>query len=377
MYAQDGVDTKEGDSFSAFAGSLCKMTYNNSPYVKIRDFSKGHFRGPRGFQLSGLPEDFYIDATPDGEGTKVVLIDAAQMFFTGGNGIVAMTCGDITRWGGLPLLIINNLDVATLGKINSPENLAARMLLWGLKNVCDQQGLVMYKGETAELGKCVGSDNPGALLKYLWSAVAIGVYNPKTVITGDEVEDGMDVLALREPSARNNGVSSLREGGKMNFGGSFYQNPDAVGYLASVAAPATLYDKFLAEANGWFSSNFKPIVPIKLISHVTGGSIKSKFAEDILFPRGLSADLTNLWEPSKFFKQVRKWRGMSEEECYEVWCNNNGALAVMDPNYSDLFITLGAKRGIQVTIAGQIKKRKKPSVIIWSGYSNKRIVYRP
>jgi len=99
LYAQDGVNTEEGDSFSIFAGSLCRSTHNNSPYVEIKDFSTSHFRGPRGFRLRNLPENFYLDASPDGDGTKVMLTDAANMWLHGANGIASMTCGDISRWG--------------------------------------------------------------------------------------------------------------------------------------------------------------------------------------------------------------------------------------------------------------------------------------
>ena len=374
-YTEDGVNTIEGDSFSSFAGALCRTTYNNSPYVAVKDFSKGHFRGPRGFQLKNLPEGFWIDAAPDGEGTKVTLIDAARGYLSGGHGIVAMTAGDITRWGGLPLVIVNNFDTSTIGETNSPENLAARMMMISLRDVCNSQGLVMYKGETAELGSCVGSENKNALLRYLWSAVAIGVYNEDTIITGDEVGDNMDILALREYGPRNNGISSERKGMRMGLGHDFYTNPAAVGYLAQAAAPATLYDNFLADANGWFSPDFKPKIPVFLISHVTGGSIKSKLAEDILFPRGLSADMDNLWEPPEILKKCKEWRGMSDAECYEVWGNGNGALAVAKPENSKSFIDLGAKHGIEIKIAGKIKKRRKMSVIIKSGYTGEKIIY--
>jgi len=54
-YAEDGVNVVEGDSFSSFAASLCQATYKNSRYVEVHDFSRGHFRGPRGFKLKGLP----------------------------------------------------------------------------------------------------------------------------------------------------------------------------------------------------------------------------------------------------------------------------------------------------------------------------------
>jgi hypothetical protein len=47
--------------------------------------------------------------------------------------------------------------------------------------------------------------------------------------------------------------------------------------------------------------------------------MKSKLAEDILFPRGLSAELDNLWDPADIMRKCAKWRGMIDEECYETW----------------------------------------------------------
>ena len=180
-YAQDGVNVVEGDSFSKFAGRLCRQTYQNSPFIEVKDFSRGHFRGPRGFRIKfeNLPEGCYQDVSPDGDGTKVVLVDAAGDYRNGARGWVAMTCGDITRWGGLPLLTVNNFDVSSIGKLGEPANVACRELMLGLQQASNEQRLVMYKGETAELSSCVSSDNPDALVKYLWSGVAVGAGIPR------------------------------------------------------------------------------------------------------------------------------------------------------------------------------------------------------
>ena len=141
-YAQDGVDVHEGDTFSSFAGALCRLTYENSQYVKVTDFSHGHFRGPRGFRLRGLPEDCHMDVTPDGDGTKVVLVDAAGDYDNAAYGWIAMTCGDITRWGGIPLVLVNTLDTETIGKLGEPVNKAFRRMMAGAKRIADQEGLV-------------------------------------------------------------------------------------------------------------------------------------------------------------------------------------------------------------------------------------------
>ncbi|MCX6762812.1 MAG: hypothetical protein NT093_03470 [Candidatus Moranbacteria bacterium] len=367
-YAQDGVNVPEGDSFSEYAGDLCRQTFENSPYVEVADFSRGHFRGPRGFRLKNLPADFWLDAAPDGDGTKVVLVDAARDYMHAANGWVAMTCGDVTRWGGVPLVLVNNLDASTIGKLGEPVNQAFRMMMLSLKRVADEQRLVMYKGETAELGACVGSENRAALARYLWAGVAIGAYNPRTIITGDQVREGMAVLALREHGLRNNGISSARKGIALKYGLDYCSNPQAMEAIKKAAMPAVLYDKFLTTVNGWYSKDFQPIVPMYLIVHVTGGAIKSKFAEDILFPRGLSARLNNLWDPPEIMKQCAKWRGMNDKECYEVWNGGQGALVVIREEDIGRFLEQAEHHHIEARVAGRITKESSPAVIIDSKF---------
>jgi phosphoribosylformylglycinamidine cyclo-ligase len=330
LYAKDGVNVKEGDLFSAFAGELCRQTYENSRFVEVTDFSRGHFRGPRGFRLKNLPESCWLDMAPDGDGTKVVLVDAAGEYENAAYGWVAMTRGDITRWGGIPLLLVNNLDTSTIGKLGEPVNEAFRTMLLGLKRIADEQHFVMYKGETAELSGCVTSPNKNALAAYLWSGVVFGAYNPKTLITGDHIREGMIVMALREKGFRNNGISSVREALSLAFGEDYYSNSKAQDAIRDAAIPAVLYDQFLATANGWYAEDFQPIIPMNLIVHITGGGIISKFAEDILFPRGLSANLYNLWEPPEIMKKCAVWRGMDDRECYKVWNGGQGVLVVIE-----------------------------------------------
>ncbi len=374
-YAQDGVNVVEGDDFSHFAGALCRETYKNSPYVEVRDFSRGHFRGPRGFHLKGLPSDCWFDMAPDGDGTKVVLVDAAGDYDNAAYGWVAMTCGDITRWGGIPLVLVNNLDAETIGKAGEPVNDAFRAMMASLHRIANGNQLVMYKGETAELPGCVTSPNPDALTKYLWSGVAFGAYNPKTIITGDKVAEGMAVMALRELGMRNNGISSARKALAMAFGPSYYTKPEAQEALQRSARPAVLYDRFLATANGWFAREFAPLIRMHLIVHLTGGALRSKFAEDILFPRGLSADLDNLWDPPEIMQQCAKWRGMKDEECYETWHGGQGVLAVIESQDVRTFIAMAKQFGIQAKRAGKIVKKRSPRVKIESKFTGKTIVW--
>ncbi len=374
-YAQDGVNVKEGDSFSAFAGELCRQTYANSPYVEVRDFSRGHFRGPRGFLLKSLPSGCWLDVAPDGIGTKVMLINASFGYENASRDWVAMTCGDITRWGGLPLILVNILDTHTLGESLDRTNRAYREMLEGLKRVADEQLLIMYKGETAELGVCVGSENPNALAKFNWAGAALGVYHPSLIITGDTLMPGHVIMALREHSFRSNGISSVRKAFALRFGKKWWSEDEAKAYISRASLPSILYDKFLCEANGWFSEDFRPVVKMHLVTHITGGGIKSKFAEDILFPMGLSARLHNLWEPPSIMRDCADWRGMSDKECYEVWNGGQGALVVIGEDDVDVFFLLARIYNIQARIAGEITKESSPTVTIESKFKGDKVMF--
>jgi len=375
-YTQDGVNVPVGDAFSAFAGQVCRGSYKNSEYVTVVDLSKGHFRGPRGYLLTGLPN--YINtAAADGQGTKSIIIDAAGRHVDAGADIIAMTAEDISRWGGLALVIYNLLDTATLGKDTQSETYESfQRLMLGLGDSAKEQNIVLMGGETAELGVCVGSENPNALTKYNWAAFAIGVYDKHRMISGDTLKAGQVVIALRD-YCRCNGFSSIRKALAMHYGEKWYENPDALYDVIEAAWPSKLYHRFLAAMNGWYERDFRPIVKMHLIVHVTGGSIRSKFAEDLLFPMGLSARLDSLWDPPDIIRKCRVWRGMSEEEAYETWNCGQGALVVVDPEDAGLFIELAARSNIAAKKAGEITNETLPSLIIVSKFTDTEIEFRP
>ena len=110
IYSLDGVDVEEESLFSSFAGSICRESYKNSPFVDVHDLSGGQFRGPRPFTFKNLPEGYFIEASSDGIGTKGILIDAAKTHHLAAFDIIAMTSSDITRFGGIPLVFINIFD---------------------------------------------------------------------------------------------------------------------------------------------------------------------------------------------------------------------------------------------------------------------------
>ncbi len=378
IYAQDGVDTKEGDSFSNFAGSIARSTYGNSPFVEVHDFSDGHFRGPRGYRFINLPRGCYSTIAPDGIGTKVVLIDACGRYTDAAADVLAMTAGDITRYGGIPLIFSNVLDVAALDKVGNSANNAARQLMLGLKAVADSMKMVVLNGETAELSSCVGSENENATLKFNWAGFVVGVFHPEWMILGKTIRPGQKIMALRENGLGSNGVSTVRKAFKMRFGKNWPNEQEAQRYIKMAAAPSTIYDPFLVNLNWEHDQSSR--ITLHLISHVTGGSIRDKLARDLLFRLGFSAVLDDLFEPPEIMWQCQGWRNMSDADCYDTWNGGQRVLVVIDAQDVEKFEKIALTFGIETRMCGEIvstPKGKAPYVKINSKFKEGgEIVYQ-
>jgi phosphoribosylaminoimidazole (AIR) synthetase len=377
-YAQDGVNISTGDAFSSFCGDICKSTYKNSPFVEVIDLSRGNFRGPRGFKLKGLPDECLLTMVVDGVGTKVVPIVASGKLETAASNVIAMTSMDITRYGGLPLVFMNIFDVRSLGEINSETYQMCRDAMLGLQLLANENDYVLLGGETAELGVCVGSDNPNAKLAFNWGGTMLGVYHPNKMIYGNTLKPGQMIIALRD-DFRSNGISSVRKALKIHYGESWFDNPEAINDIIAASTPSTQYDRLLNYANGWITDNnevsINPLIQMHLIVHLSGGAFESKLGSDMLRPQGLSAELFDLFTPPEIMLKCAEWRDFSDKECYSTWNGGQGAIVVVDAKDVQNFLQLAIKFGIEAKVSGRITERKDYDVAIQSQFSSGRIIY--
>jgi len=276
---------------------------------------------------------------------------------------------DLTRNGGLGLVFNNVLDIATLGEPGSPIHQAFIELIEGLGEVACRLGVVVFRGETAELSACISSENPAAGVKFNWSGTMLGVYHRRLMITGETLASGMLVMALRERGFRANGISSVRKALAMRFGVEWWANSEAMPYIQAAAEPSVLYDPFLQDLNGWHEPNFQPVVKIHGIVHLSGGAFEGKLGNDILFPRGLSAELDNLYNPPAIMRDCADWRGLDDDECYRTWNGGQGALAVISPDDLSQFLKTATRYGIEAVCCGLITKRDEPVIRIRSMFT--------
>ena len=372
----DPVNLSLGDQVSAYAGQVTRTTHNNSLWVNVEK-PNNHFRSEIGFDVLRLIPNRKMIIAPDGIGTKVAIIDAALGHKNAARDLIAMTAGDITRSGGCPVIFSNVLDVSSLGKDSESETYhAITQMFDGLVEVANQLHFCCIKGETAELSVCVSSPNPNATVKFNWAGFMIGVTHPEKVITGQTVARGQVVVALREQGFRSNGISAVRGAMAKKFGEDWWQEKELI---QKIATPSVLYDDFLATLNGWYNdqNNFESYIKPHLICHLSGGSFKSKFFEDILKRKGLSAQLDDLWEPPQIVLDVANWSGMSDVELYEKWSCGQGALVVLDQKDVDVFIKFASQNfHIEAKVVGEIYDSNESSLQIKSKFSGQTIEYK-
>jgi phosphoribosylformylglycinamidine cyclo-ligase len=373
-YSLDGVNVEADDDFSAIVAKATAATNNNCPYIDVYDLAKGNFRGPRPFKIKGLPiEKVMFDSGPDGVGTKVVLHDILTTHKNAARDLLAMTCGDITRFGGIPTVFWNILDVRSLGDYGSKNFNLFIELINGLIEAANEQGIVIHKGETAELGCCVGTDNPSPNAPFNWAGVAFGIYFQDKIIYGDRVQAGDIVIALKENGFRSNGISSVRKAFALHYGPNYSILDEAKEDLLAAAVPSVLYDRFLATANGWYEKDLRQLIDVHLIAHITGGGI-GKFVE-LLAPTGLSARLDDLFEPPQIMRKCADWHKMTDREIYTTWNSGQGVLTVVPKNETNRFIDLANNFDITAKACGEIFGSNTTSVEVKS-YRGKNLIFQ-
>lgn len=380
-----GVNLANEENFSKFAGHICRQSYQNCPFITVHDLSNGHFRGPRGFTLNTethpVLRGTILTAAPDGVGTKVIVISVGGRMRSSAANLLAMTGGDITRRGGLRVCFINVLDVKDLGEPGDPVNQAFRELMMGLSAAAAEQQIVIFNGETAELGICVGSEDPSIPVQYNWSGVMIGVYHPERMIIGNTIKEGQVIVGLQEHGLRSNGFRTARAALARAFGAGWWkgESAEARAAIEAVAAPSVIYDPIFEYANGWTGDT--PI-PIHAIAHLSGGAIPSKLGADLLKPLGLSADLDDLFDPPPIMRQCREWLGDDEDglsvfKSYKQWHGGQGALVVLDEQDVDDFISLAALHGKSAKTCGKVTKNDTPQISITSKYGDGAVLTYP
>ncbi len=188
-YAQAGVDIAKAD---AFVERLKKVS-------KRPDHSK-LWKGAGGYaSVVPLNDDLAVASTTDGVGTKLLLADELKCFDTIGVDLVAMCANDLICVGATPTAFLDYYATSAL------DDQHADAIIEGIVKGCDQAGMLLVGGETAELP---GLYAPG---HFDLAGFAIGTVRKSELITGESIAPGDTIIGVASNGIHSNGLSLARK----------------------------------------------------------------------------------------------------------------------------------------------------------------------
>eukprot|EP01083_Nonionella_stella_P114604 339073_1 len=344
-YARAGVNIDVGDRASKLAYEAACSTFE----ARAGDIG-APVRSSGGF--AGLLDmgDFYLVQGDDGVGTKSQVAEAMGKYDTLGYDLLAMVCDDAVCVGAETISITNTIDVP---KIDA-EIVAAMMD--GLAKACREQKIVIPGGEIAELGP--------QIRQLTWNATAVGVVAKTRVMTGERVQVGDRVLALREGGFRANGFSLARHILAERFGVSDWrdvlQRPfdsaevKGLTYGEALLRPSIVYSSAVLNLIGRYKDkDEKPKVDVTGIAHITGGGIPGNISR-VLKNTGFGVKLDNLFAPCSLMAELQSKGEVSDREAYRTWNMGNGMLITVSPDKENVgkALKILQNSGIEAQIAG-------------------------
>jgi len=330
-YKKAGVDIKTGDKASKIAYEYAKSTFvSRRGMIGEPVISDGAFAGLIDFG------EFYLVQCDDGVGTKIEIAEKIGKFDTLGYDLLAMVVDDAVCLGAETISVSNTIDTSKI------DTEVIEELMKGLAKACLEQKIVIPGGEIAEMGEAVKSN--------IWNATAIGILEKDKVISGQDIQTGDKIIALKEDGFRSNGFSLVRFILENKLGKEPYKlkSPFGKSWGEMLLKPSKIYAAELLKILGRFNEARK--IEIKGISHITGGGIGGNFRR-ILKNKRHGAIFYDVFAPSEMMLEIQKMGNVTEAEAYQTWNMGNGMmLVVASENVDKILTTLK----IEAKIVGEI-----------------------
>ncbi|NLJ31842.1 MAG: phosphoribosylformylglycinamidine cyclo-ligase, partial [Clostridiales bacterium] len=211
----------------------------------------GGFGGLFQPDLSGIGKPVFVSGT-DGVGTKLKIAFLMDKHDTVGIDCVAMCVNDVVCCGAKPLFF---LDYLAVGK-NYPERI--EQIVSGVAEGCVQSGCALIGGETAEMPGFYPTD------EYDLAGFSVGMVDRDKIIDGSALQEGDALVGIQSSGVHSNGFSLVRK--VLNI-----SEKNINIYLDELGH--TIGEELLTPTKIYV----KPVlallekVPVKAISHITGG----------------------------------------------------------------------------------------------------------
>ncbi|WP_432547830.1 phosphoribosylformylglycinamidine cyclo-ligase [Kineococcus sp. SYSU DK004] len=332
-YAAAGVDVVAGDRAVELMKASVARTHG--PGVV------GGFGGFAGLYdvsaLKGYRRPLLATST-DGVGTKVAVAQAVDKHDTVGQDLVGMVVDDIVVCGATPLFMT---DYIACGKV-VPERTAA--LVAGIARACEEAGVALVGGETAEHPGLLGAD------EYDLAGAVTGAVEADELLGAERVRAGDVLVAMASSGLHSNGYSLVRRV-FADAGWSYDRHVDDFGRTLGeeLLEPTRLYARpaLAAVAGGG----------VRAMSHVTGGGLAANLARCL--PEGVTAEVDRAtWTPGAVFATVRDLGRVPADDLERTLNLGVGMVAVVAPDAVDRVVATLEGAGIPSWVCGEVRERR-------------------
>lgn len=332
-YREAGVDIEAGDALVERIKPWAAKTMRPEVVAGIGGFGAL-------FALGNRYQDPVLVSGSDGVGTKLKLAFAWDCHDGVGQDLVAMSVNDILVQGAEPLFF---LDYFACGKLDVE---VAERVIAGIARACAEAGCALIGGETAEMPDMYPAG------EYDLAGFAVGVVERASIIDGQRIAPGDQILGLASSGAHSNGFSLIRRIlERTGYGRDAEQDAtllfDGVSLRDAIMAPTRLYVRSILAARAAHPE------AIKGLAHITGGGITGNLPR--ILPAGTAAVVDPAaWPRPALFAWLQTAGGVSEAEMLGVFNCGIGMAVVVAPEFADRLAAALTELGERVYRIGEV-----------------------
>ncbi len=333
-YKAAGVDIALKQSLIPLFGSIAKATSGAHVIGGVGGF--GALIGLNGARKMRAP---VLVAGTDSVGTKLMLAFETGRHDTVGIDCVAMCVNDIICHAARPLFF---LDYIGSGKL---ERKIALDIVKGVARGCDQAGMSLVGGETAQLS---GLYKPG---EYDLAGFAVGIVERARIPEPSHVRAGDVLIGLASSGLHSNGFSLVRrvvKRAKLKLSAHIGELGCTLG--EELLRPTIIYAKVVGELFGRFK--------ISGLANITGGGVLENL------PRVMPSDSRAIvergsWPTPPIFGLIQRLGKISRVEMDRTFNNGLGMVAIVPAREADRVVAHLRRRKFAAYVVGEVSRGKR------------------
>jgi phosphoribosylformylglycinamidine cyclo-ligase len=281
--------------------------------------------------------DALLVASADGVGTKLEVAKRAGVYDTVGRDLVHHCIDDILVQGARPLFF---MDYVAVGRM---EPVMVSQLIRGCADACQENGLALLGGETAEMpGLYVPGD-------FDLAGFIVGAVAREKLLDGSRVRAGQVLLGLRSSGLHTNGYSLARRILFDELGLSLSDRPDGL-------EGRSVGEELLAVHRSYFRLLW-PLLEkdrIAAMAHITGGGLVDNLPRVL---NGCDAWIDRRsWEPPALFRFLCDRGRVGADEAYQVFNMGIGMVLVVEPELAGEVERHLRSAGEEVFVIGKLER---------------------